>query len=399
MVVYEKVATGHHGGADVRTHRIVGERHAETVLAPGPAGGRYGGAIATAALISFRLGGSDGVAIEAAKWRWALEELGFATMTVAGEGPVDVTVPGLEIDAADGPNPEALTDALAPADLVVVENLCSLPLNPKAWETTATVLAGRPAVLHHHDLPWQRSRFAAYGSPPDDPAWRHVTINERSRRELAARGIPATTIYNSFSVPEADPDWTWPGRSHRGWKVRSALGVDDSHRLMLQPTRALERKNVAGGLAMAARLGATFWLLGPAEDGYGPELERLLSAATVPVLRGMPSTAGSIDDPITVDDAYAACDVVALPSLWEGFGNPSIESAIHRRPLVIGPYPVADELRSFGFDWFGLDDDLRLDAWLDAPDANLIEHNRAVAAAHFSIDRLPERIRAALPPW
>ena len=56
--------------------------------------------------------------------------LGFATYTVAGSGPVDVTVPGLAIGADDGPTRAEVADALARADLVVVENLCSLPLNP-----------------------------------------------------------------------------------------------------------------------------------------------------------------------------------------------------------------------------------------------------------------------------
>ena len=71
-----------------------------------------------------------------------------------------------------------------------------------------------------------------------------------------------------------------------------------------------------------------------------------------------------------VNDAYQACDVVALPSTWEGFGNPSLESVTHRRPLVIGPYPVADELAAFGFEWFPLDAMAKLDAWLTTPTRN-----------------------------
>jgi mannosylglucosylglycerate synthase len=362
----------------------------------------YGDAITTVALLSFRLGGSDGVAVEADKWQRALGELGFDTYSVAGSGPVDVTVPGLAIDAAEVPTRSEVDGALARADLVVVENLLSLPLNQAAWSVVADALAHRAAVLHHHDLPWQRARFAGHAGPPVDACWRHVTINELSRRELAARGIAATTIYNSFVMPSDEPVTTVanPSRTPAAMAVRRSFGIGPDQRIVLQPTRALARKNVGAALACAAALGATYWLLGPAEDGYGPELDRLIAGATCPVVRGVPEL-GSGSGPggaMHIDDAYRACDVVALPSTWEGFGNPSLESVTHRRPLIVGPYPVADELASFGFEWFGLDAMAELDAWLSDPDVGLLERNLVVARRHFDVADLARRIGAVLPP-
>jgi glycosyltransferase involved in cell wall biosynthesis len=332
-----------------------------------------------AALISFRLGGTDGVSVEAAKWETALKQLGFDVRTVAGSGPVDHLLPGLAIDAGDPPSEAEITDALSSADLVVVENLCSLPLNPPAAAAVARVLRGRPAVLHHHDLPWQRERFASSPPPPDDRAWFHVTVNELSRGELAERGIRATVVRNAFDVdpPRGDREGT-----------RRKLGLAHGERLLLQPTRAIPRKNVAGGLALAAGIDATYWLLGPAEDGYGPELDQLLAGARIPVIHGP----GDGDAGREVANAYAACDAVALPSTWEGFGNPSVESAVHDRPLAIGPYPVADELAAFGFRWFAHDDPVALDGWLSAPDGRLLAHNHDVARRHFSLDALADRL-------
>jgi mannosylglucosylglycerate synthase len=334
-----------------------------------------------AALVSFRLGGHDGVSVESAKWADALRTLGWQVGTVAGEGPVDTVLPGLAMDAPEPPSPTEVGDALAPFDLVVIENLCSLPLNPAAAAVVAAVCAGRPAVLHHHDLAWQRPHLAAWGPPPDDPAWAHVTINDLSRRQLAERGIAATTEYNRF-----DPD---PPAGERD-RVRRSLGMERGTRLLLQPTRALARKNVAAGLALATAVGGTYWLLGPAEDGYGPELDRLLAAARCPVVLGAGTPRCGIDD------AYAAADVVLLPSTWEGFGNPSIESATHRRPLAIGAYPVAAELAAFGFRWFDSAESGPLSAWLSRPDADLVSHNHGVAAQHFSLNDLPGRLTRVL---
>jgi glycosyltransferase involved in cell wall biosynthesis len=331
----------------------------------------------TVAVVSFRLGGSDGVAIEVAKWARALDVLGFDVRTVAGEGVADHIVPGLAISATDPPARAELDAALAVADVVVVENVCSLPLNEPAAAVVAEVLTGRPALLHHHDLPWQRPQYRNHPPPPDRPGWAHVTLSELSRRQLARHGVAASVVRNAFDVDPPAGDRV---------ATRRALAVDPEQRVVLQPTRAIPRKNIAGGLALAEALSATFWLLGPAEDGYGPELDGLLAGARCPVL----ATAGG--PPIAMADAYAACDLVVLGSTWEGFGNPAVESAVHERPLAIGRYPVSVELEAFGFRWFAHDRPGPLRAFLDAPDPALLEHNHAVARRHFALEALPGRL-------
>ena len=188
-------------------------------------------------------------------------------------------------------------------------------------------------------------------------------------------------MYNTF-----DPDPV-PGD---GARVRGALSVPDGVPLLLQPTRALARKNIAGAIGLAEALDATYWLLGPAEDGYGPELDRLVAQARCRVVLGVPFGGCSIAD------AYAACNAVLLPSVWEGFGNPSVESATYRRPLAVGPYPVAAELAAFGFEWFDAADPAPLARWLDEPDARLLARNHEVAARHFNLSDLPARLAAVL---
>jgi glycosyltransferase involved in cell wall biosynthesis len=336
--------------------------------------------VPTVAFVSFRLGRHDGVSVVAATWQRAFEDLGWAVTTGAGDGPVDATIPGLALTATEPPGHGEVAAALAPADLVVVENLCTIPLNLPAARVVAAVLRGRPALLHHHDPPWQRPAFAHVTElPPVDPAWRHVTINRLTEREMADRGIEATTVYSAFDVdaPPASPGPT-----------RTALGVGDDERLLLHPVRAIPRKDVPAAVALAEALGATYWLAGPAEDGYDDELAEVLGRARCRVVHEPP--------PGTMAEAYAACDAVAFPSTWEGFGNPPVEAAIHRRPVAVGPYPVAEELRALGFRWFDPADPAALDAFLRHPDPALHDRNAAVARAHFGLDRLRADLTAVL---
>lgn len=348
----------------------------------------------TAVMLSARLGGTDGVSIEAAKWEGALARLGFDLRRVAGEFPDDgrdddVALPWLAIEPPRGlsPVPAQLAAAVGGAALVVVENLCSLPLNLPASCAAVEVLAdhhGRVA-FHHHDLPWQRERLAHITDfPPRRPGSLHVAINDRSRDELAERGIEAVTIRNAFDLDS-------PAGNRDSTRKDRRIGADDL--VVLQPTRAIARKDVPAGIRLAEGLRdrmpgrrVRYWLTGLAEEGYGPTLERVLAAATVPVTRGRVARAA---------DAYAAADAVVLPSTWEGFGNPVIESMAARRPLAVRRYAVLEEIARLGFQWFPADDPGPLADWLQAPDPALLDANLALARRHFSLADLPARIEDA----
>ena len=331
--------------------------------------------MARGAIVSFRLGLSDGVSVVARLWQEMLTDIGFEMVTVAAEGPVDRLVPGLGINQPDGPDPEVFSAAVADVDLVVVENLCTIPLNLPAARTVARTLAGRPAILHHHDPPWQRERFASVTElPPHDPSWRHVVINQLTAEQFALRGLEATVIYNGFDTHRPEGDRA---------AMRAKLMVDDETLLVAHPVRAIPRKNIPAAIAIAEELEGTYWLMGQAEEGYDAALDQLLADARCPV----------IHRPVArTPDIYAAADLVVFPSTWEGFGNPPVEAAIWRRPCVVGSYPVAEELTEFGFLWFSPDrlDEVR--TFLNCPDTDLLDQNQAIAQQHFSL----ERVRADL---
>ena len=320
------------------------------------------------------------MSVVAAGWARAFTELGWDVVTVAGDGEVDRLLPGLALGAPVAPARAAVEEALVDAELVVVENLCTIPLNLPAARVVASVLRDRPAILHHHDPPWQRAEHAHVTElPPDDAAWRHVTINRLTEREMAERGIRATTIYNGFDLEVAAGDRDG---------VRATLGVAPDERLLLHPVRAIRRKNVPAAIALAEAIGASYWLAGPAEDGYEDELAALLADAPGRVLH--------VRVPGTMADAYAACDAVAFPSTWEGFGNPPVEAALHRRPVAVGRYPVGAELRELGFEWFDPEHPEALRRFLDDPDESLHDRNLERVRRHLGHDRMRDEIAALL---
>jgi glycosyltransferase involved in cell wall biosynthesis len=356
-------------------------------------------------MLSFRLGGTDGVAVEARKWEGALAALGFSVRRIAGaledeSRSEDVVLaglglPGTELDGTTSPlppvDPDALDAALDGTDLVVVENLLSLPLNLPAAAVVADrlVARGHRVLLHHHDMPWQRDRTSSTADfPPALPGAVHVTINDASRRQLRERrGIDATTIRNCFDLDAP------LGDRARG---RAVLKAEADDIVVLHPVRAISRKNIPAAVALCEGLAGAFpdrtvryWLPGPAEEGYRAELDRVLAgvAADVVVHR---------DPSPSMPDAYAACDLVAFPSLWEGFGNPVIESVWAGRPLAVSRYPVLEELLALGFRFLDAADPAAVAAELRVPDLATRRANLALAREHHSLPALEAQLQAVL---
>jgi glycosyltransferase involved in cell wall biosynthesis len=215
----------------------------------------------------------------------------------------------------------------------------------------------------------------------------HATINLRSRRELEARGYSgAATIHNFFDLdpPPGDRDAT---------RTRFGFGADDL--VLLQPSRAIERKNVPGAVRVATHLArmtersVRLWVSGPAEDGYDETLARIIERAEMPI------TLGRAD---RVADAYAACDVVVFPSTWEGFGNPVIESIAARRACAAFPYPVLAEIQAAGVRCFSTEQPDVLVRFLNEPDLRretYFDVNLRRARVSFAIEDLPAAIEQA----
>ena len=359
-------------------------------------------------LLSFRLGGTDGVAVEARKWSTALAALGFSVRRVAGEladgaGPDDIEIPelwapraqpGFQPDSESGAplDSERLAATLDGSDLVIAENLCSLPIRPHASAAATAALSiaaakGTRVLFRHHDLAWQRASTRSLGEqfPPRIDGALHTTINLRSRRELLARGYaPVVAVHNYFDLDAPLGDRA---------RTRADFGFADDELVLLQPARAIERKNVPGAIRFVKALHdlapsrkLRYWLTGPAEDGYQAMLEKVLARCPVPYSIGRAATAA---------DAYAACDVVLFPSTWEGFGNPTIESVWARRPCVVTGYPVLGEIEACGLRFFNADEPTELVKHLINPNPRFLESNLHRARLSFSIDELPGAIESA----
>ena len=307
-------------------------------------------------------------------------------------------------------------------EALIIENASTIPLNiPLGLAITEFVAeTGFPVIAHHHDFHWERQRFMnnsvrdyiAMAFPPNLPSIRHVVINSIQEQQLASRtGIAAMVIPNVM-----DFDTPPPPLDDYALSARADLGLTPEQKLILQPTRIIQRKGIEHAIELTRRLGMPAELvISHAAGDEGTDYEKRIhefaellgvqvnfESAIVGDERGVTPEGRKI---YTLGDVYPQADLVTYPSAIEGFGNAFLEALYYKRPIVVNNYSIYEaDIKPKGFkvvEFDGYISDRTLQEIryvLNNPDvtAEEAEHNFELAKRYYSYTMLEKRLHLLL---
>ena len=404
--------------------------------------------------ISFRLAGTDGVSLEAAKWAAVLEQMGCECYYMAGELDTAPERSCLE-DKLHFQDPEikaiyeesfrgtvrraSLTSKIHDIrvhlkkkindfirtwdmDLLILQNVLTIPLNiPLGLALTEIIVeTGLPVIAHHHDFFWERKRFLRnciwdylnMCYPPHIRTMEHVVINTSGQNQLALRtGISSTLIPNvmNFELGPPPPD---------GYiaNVRKDLGVEDDELFVLQPTRVVQRKGIEHAIELVARLNRKAVLVishASGDEGYEyqmrvKEYAELMNIRSLFVEDIIKETRGTTEDGRRVyvlQDIYPHADLVTYPSLIEGFGNAFLETIWFRKPILVNNYSIySTDIKPKGFRVIEMDNFISAETIETAQRVlrdpqlarEMADVNYALGLKHYSYQVLRNHLKAVL---
>ena len=307
-------------------------------------------------------------------------------------------------------------------EALIIENASTIPLNiPLGLAITEFVAeTGYPTIAHHHDFHWERQRFMnnsvrdylASSFPPNLPSIRHVVINSIQEQQLASRtGIAAMVIPNVM-----DFDSPPPPLDDYALSARTDLGLAPDQKLILQPTRIIQRKGIEHAIELTRRLDMPAELvISHAAGDEGTDYEKRVrefaallgvqvnfESAIVGDERGVTPEGRKI---YTLADVYPQADLVTYPSAIEGFGNAFLEAIYFKRPIVVNNYSIYEaDIKPKGFkviefDGYISDRTLQETRYaLNNPDvtAEEAEHNFELAKRYYSFTMLEKRLHLLL---
>ena len=340
--------------------------------------------------ISTRFSGQDGVSLESAKWAEVLWEDRHVSYWYSGQSDRAPEISHIVPEAYFG-FPEniwineriwgkgsrdrfvterirAMADYLKGTiyqfvdkfdiDILIPQNCLAIPMHlPLGIALTEFLSETRmPAIAHHHDFFWERTRFSVnsvpeyldMSFPPKLSNMRDVVINQEAQEQLALRkGISSLVIPNVFDF-DNPPD----SSDEYASDVRKELGLADDDFFILQPTRVVPRKGIEQAIKLVSLLKDPRCKLvishEAGDEGYEylGMLEQLAKEEGVD-MRVVADRVGEVRHRdsegrkiYTLWDLYLHADFVTYPSLYEGFGNALLEAIYFRKPVLINRYSI-----------------------------------------------------------
>ncbi len=401
--------------------------------------------------VSTRIEGTDGVSLEIAKWANVLERNGFSCYYFAGSSDrpasksflvkeahfahpavrrISKACFGKRVRSPDATRAvhelrELLKKELYrfaerfSIGLLIVENALAIPMNIPLGLALAEFIAetGMPSIGHHHDFFWERKRFLvncvedylSWAFPPSLKSLVHVVINTIASEQLSYRkGLSNIVIPNvyDFSSPPEPPDDYCTG-------LRKELGLSPGDLFVLQPTRAVPRKQIERSIELVSRLKLKkpVLVISHSVRDEGTEYSRRL----LEYAKAMGVKLVSIENRVgpergrtpsgrriyTIGDVYRCADLVTYPSGFEGFGNAFLEAVYYKKPIVVNRYStyIAD-IEPKGFDLITLGgfvtektlDKVRRVLGDEKKRHRTVELNYRLAARHFSFEVLEKEL-------
>jgi glycosyltransferase involved in cell wall biosynthesis len=216
----------------------------------------------------------------------------------------------------------------------------SWPLAAK-WALAASVLARLPTVATIQLVPEfrlersSRLQLRALAAGVD----RYIAVSGDVAAELVERfGWPASKVEVGYNAVEID---RFGAPAPPG--LREQIGGDAERPLVLMPARLDEQKGHPFLLRAAAELPGVDFVLA----GEGSERAKLEALAAELGIAERVHFLGYRDD---IPQLLAACDVFALPSLYEGSSLAVMEAMAAGRPVVSSAIGGTDELIDDGVD-------------------------------------------------
>ncbi|NOQ45139.1 MAG: glycosyltransferase [Desulfobulbaceae bacterium] len=242
--------------------------------------------------------------------------------------------------------------------LLIIQNALTIPMHLSLGVALTEFLSETmtPAIAHHHDFYWERSRFQVnnvpdfldMAFPPRDMYLQHVVINQSAREELALRkGISSMLVPNVFDFDQP-PDET----DDYGEDVREEMGLEPDDKLILQPTRVVPRKGIEHSISLVQRLNDLKCKLvishaaGDEGSDYPEQMAELAQSEGVDLrffgdrVGDRRHINGEGKKVYVLHDLYPHADLVMYPSIYEGFGNALLEALYFRVPIIVNRYPV-----------------------------------------------------------